>query len=237
MNAQALDTMSQDWEPDIYQWSESSEAPEMQNQGESIQSDLFGSTGNILQDSGSPGPEDPDLFDWMDLNAPTPDVDNTLAVVDTSSIAIACTSDGSPPTISKRKKSKSICPTTLDTPSSSSVKEPDCRPESEICPIGKTAMCCGGEKEAWDRYYGFSVGGCIKCNLCFLPMLQSPIDLPLSLFSSNTKSLLDIEGENCRLSVCLTFNTLFCCDFLGMALMVCTYFLQIHPSKGEAKAS
>lgn len=175
INARALDTMSQDWNPDTYQWTDLLEVPEVQNQGEFIQSDLSGSTDSTLQNSGHTGLEDPDLFDWMDPSALTSDFDNTLAL-DTDSIAIGCTSDSSPPRISKRKKKqkeKQVCPATSTSPSTSGVEELDCTPESQICPIGKTALCCNGEKEAWERWYGHSVGGCIKCNRYIHPMLHS----------------------------------------------------------------
>ena len=219
INAQASDIMAQDWGSDIYQWSEPLEAPNVQHQGDFTQTDLFGSTGDTLQSTGLTGPEDPDLFDWMDLNAPASDFDNTLAA-DIDFITTSCTSDSSQPRISKRKKSKNICPADSTSSSSSRVKQPDCRPESEICPIGKTAMCCDGEQQGWLKWYGFSVGGCIKCKICFLSQLPSSINSHLFVFSSNTDFVPDGEGDNCRLSVCQVFNTLYCCDFLGMALMV-----------------
>lgn len=179
INAQAVDIISQDWGPDLNLWSESAEALNVHNQDDLIQSDLFGSTGSTLQNPGLTGPEDSDPHDWMDFDALTLENDDTL-LADADFVADSCTSDNSLPRISKRKKSKKICPadSTSSSSSSSRVKESDCRPESEICPIGKTAMCCIGEKQGWLKWEGFSVGNCIKCNLYFLPKLQSLIDLP-----------------------------------------------------------
>lgn len=171
--AEEVDFMSQDWWPDYpniedtSQWSESPGAPNMEIQGEFVQSDLFGSTSDTLLGSGPIGPEDYDLFEMVDLNAPIPDFDNTVAVADTDSFISACASDGSPPTtlLSKGKKSKKLCPaTTLDPPAIPRLKEPECKLNSRMCPITKTAMCCNGEKQGWDKYSGFSVGGCIKCS-------------------------------------------------------------------------
>lgn len=168
INAQALDIMNQDWGSDIYQWTEPSEVSDVQGQSDLTQSGLFESTYNTPQNSGLTGSEDPDLFDWTDINAPTAGFDDTLAA-NTDFIATACTSDSSLPRISKRKKKpKDICPADSSSSSSSRVKQPDCRPESDICPIGKTAMCCDGEKQGWLKWNGFSVGHCINCKLYFL---------------------------------------------------------------------
>ena len=168
INAQASDIMNQDWGSDIYQWSEPSELSNVQGQGDLTQSSLFDSTYSTLQNPGLTAPEDLDLFDWTDLNTPTSDFDDSL-VADTDTIAIGCTSDSSQSRISKRKKkAKDICPADSSSSSSSSVKQPDCRPESELCPLGKTAMCCVGEKQGWFKWGGFSVGGCINCKLYIL---------------------------------------------------------------------
>jgi hypothetical protein len=34
-------------------------------------------------------------------------------------------------------------------------------------------------------------------------------------------SFVDGEGDNCHLEKCQKFEKLFCCDFLGMIMMVC----------------
>jgi hypothetical protein len=138
-------------------WSESSEdGSVIYNPDTWTQSDLY-----VLE----PEPvdvADPRLFDLTDPNAPVIDFHDTFAFADIDLLASDCTSDGVQ-TISKRKKGK-MCPTTLN-PSSSQVKEPECRPEGDICPAGKKAMCCTGEKTAWNMWYGFSVGKCINCTV------------------------------------------------------------------------
>jgi hypothetical protein len=42
--------------------------------------------------------------------------------------------------------------------------------------------------------------------------------IPLSILSI---IFLDSEDDNCHLEICKNFFSLFCCDFLGMAMMVC----------------
>jgi hypothetical protein len=139
-------------------WSESSEDESVIYNPDATQSDLY-----VLE----PEPvdvQDPHLFDLTDPNAPVIDFHDTFAFADIDLLASDCTSDGVQ-TISKRKKGK-MCPTTLN-PSSSQVKEPECLPERDICPAGKTAMCCTGEKQAWNMWFGFSVGKCINCTHFF----------------------------------------------------------------------
>lgn len=184
--AEELDHMNQDWLADYPhiedtdQWSESPGAPNLGNQGDVVQSDLFGSTSNTLLGSGPTGPEDYDIFEMVDPNALIPDFDNTVAVADTDSFTSACASDGSPPTslLSKGKKSKKVCPaTTLDIPSIPFLKQPECKLEPMICPATKTAMCCSGGREGWFKYSGFSVGGCIKCRHFFFSFLPLRIQV------------------------------------------------------------
>lgn len=188
VHAQASDIMSQDWGSDIYQWSEPSEVSNVQGQNDLIQPSLFESA---LPNSGTTVPEDPDLFDWTDLDAPTSDFDNLAA--DTDPIAIGCTSDSSQSRISKRKKKpKNICPADSSSSSSSlsGVKAPECRLESEICPFGKKAMCCDGEKYGWLKWYGFAVGNCIPCRLHVFSSLQSSIHQSTSISSSLSSNIL-----------------------------------------------
>lgn len=180
--AQEADTLNWDWwsestdypyNDDSNQLSASLQDPDTQNQGESIQSNLFGpsdllySDTNPLEKLESMGLDNPNLFDSIDPNAPMPDLDNSIALDDTDSFTSGCSSDGTA-RISKRKKGEE-CRANYKNPSSSRTKEPECKPESEICPMSKTAMCCIGAKEAWERWSGFSVGGCIKCMFFLRP--------------------------------------------------------------------
>jgi hypothetical protein len=133
-------------------WSESPEDElVISSQGEWVQSDL-----DVLEPE-PVGFEDPQLIGFTHPNGPVTDI---LAFADIDLLASDCTYDGMR-TISKKKK-REMCPTTWN-PSSSQVKEPECRPEGQICPVSKTAMCCIGQREAWYGWHGFSVGECIKC--------------------------------------------------------------------------
>lgn len=156
---QERDPLSQDWWPDY----------QNENQGDYTQSDLFTSTGNNQQESEYAAPIASDFFDSPDPSLSILDSDNILDAGDPDSLTLGCSSEDSSPMtgLSKGKKSKKICPaTTLDLPSAATFdKKSDCKPESEICPIGKSAMCCDGETQGWLAYSGFSVGGCIKCKL------------------------------------------------------------------------
>ena len=196
MDAEGQDMINQDWWPDypsyteaLNQWPDAA-GSDMPGQGELIQSDLFGLTGNTLHESESTITEDPNLFNFVDLNVPTLDSDNIWVAAATDSLASGCASEGSLPgtSISKRGKSKKICPATLDPPATlnppsaaSLLKKPECRPESEICPVGKTAMCCTGERQGWDKFSGFSVGNCMKCTFVLSSSSAFGDRLPLLL--------------------------------------------------------
>lgn len=119
-----------------------------------------------------------------------------------------------------RKRGVLSCPAAYDI---QKVKVEECTPAKKLCPIFLEPLCCTGIKRNNGFPFSFDVESCISCMYhVHISFHRSPKPLfsQLKPELSLTEYVLDNEWDNCRLDVCKQFETVFCCQQLGMALMV-----------------
>lgn len=116
-----------------------------------------------------------------------------------------------------RKRDRLSCPAAYDI---QKVKIEECTPAKKLCPIFLEPLCCTGMKSNNGFPSAFDVASCIACMYIYIFFLALPSCLQLEPESSLTKYMLDNEFNNCLLDVCKRIESVFCCQQLGMVLMV-----------------
>lgn len=116
-----------------------------------------------------------------------------------------------------RKRDRLSCPAAYDI---QKVKVEECTPAKKLCPIFLEPLCCTGFKRNNGFPFTFDVASCIPCMYMYIFFLALPSFSQPEPELSLTKYMLDNERDNCRLDVCKRIENIFCCQQLGMALMV-----------------